>query len=353
MSERSVHFRTPVSKTRFAALVAALVLTAPAHAYLGGFEPADGYILAPIPQGSNPASLYSDVTYYNAGQHGANAGGGGPVTVAPDSGLWDLLTPAGAFFRNVATRTTYTGGAPPYGPYPTFGSGDDVPAYIIGNHSPGYLSPSALALRNETPLFGPPIGGPMEYDYDLDTYDFGGQVPASITGGVVTVAFRFCPNPSDPPTGGPPRDKFIMSFVDGGGTIGAQIGYAGNNDVYWRTGSSGPWTYPGITADATNWDQFSVSIDLTADTFSVNYHQIVPNINTTIVPAGTPIVPMGNLTNLRWFLTDQVLGGTGGKNFFDAFQFTVPVIPEPSSVLLVLSGALGLGASVRRRPTTT
>jgi hypothetical protein len=332
-----------------------LFIATPALAYLGGFEPADGYTLSAIPQGSNPASLYSDVTYYNAGQHGANAGGGVPTTIAPDSGLWDLLTQPGAFFRNAATRATYTGTAPPYGPYPIFGSGDDVPAYAIGNHNPGYLSPSALAIRNETPLFGPPIGGPMEYDYTLDTFDFGGQVPASITGGVVTVAFRFCPNPSDPPNpGAPPRDKFIMSFVDSGGNIGAQIGYAGDNSVYWRQGGSGTWNYPGITADATNWDQFSVSIDLTADTFSVNYHQIVPNINTTIVPAGTPLgTPMSNLTNLRWWLTDQVLGGTGGKNFFDAFGFTVPNIPEPGSLLLVLSGVGAMSMSVRRRAVTT
>ncbi len=331
-----------------AAVASSLWIAAPAQAYLGGFEPADGYTLSAIPQGSNPPSLYADVTYYNAGQFGANAGGGGVASIAPDFGLWSLQTQAGAYFRNSATRSTYTGGAPPYGPYPTFGSGDDVPAYIVGHHSPGYLSPYALALRNETPLFGPPIGGPMEYDYLLDTYDFGGPAPASITSGVVTTAFRFCPNPSDPPSPSP-RDKFIMSFSDGT-NIGLQIGYAGDNSIYWRAGSSGAWTYPGIIADSTNWDQFSVSIDLGADTFGISYHQIVPNITTTIVPAGAPLgAAMTNLSHLRWWLTDQVLGGTGGKNFFDDFRFRVPNVPEPSSILLLATAVSTAWLTRRRR----
>ncbi len=93
-------------------LIAAMCIATPANAYLGGFEPADGYTLSAIPQGSSPASLYSDVTYYNAGQSGANAGGGVPTVLAPDTGLWMLLTQPGAFFRNSATRSSYTGGAP-------------------------------------------------------------------------------------------------------------------------------------------------------------------------------------------------------------------------------------------------
>jgi hypothetical protein len=332
----------------FFALVAVTNYATSSHAYLGGFEPADGYTIGAIPQGSAPASQFIDVTYYNAGQNGANAGGGALAPLAPDNGLWDLISGPGAFFRTPAKRATYTSGAPPYGPFPTL-SGDDVPAYIIGNHSPGYLSPSALALRNETPVSGGPVGGPMEYDYELDTFDFGGVVPGSVTSGVVTTAFRFCPNPSDPVIAGtPPRDKFIMSFNDSLGKTGLQIGYAGDNNLYWRAGNSGPWTYPGIIADATNWDQFSVSIDLGADTFGINYHVIATNTNLTIVPAGAPLGnAMQDLTHLGWWLTDQVTGGTGGKNFFDAFGFTVPNIPEPSTGLLFAIGsAFGF---VRRR----
>jgi hypothetical protein len=333
------------------AFLAAMCAASPALGYLGSFEPADGYILAPIPQsGSPPFSDYTDVTYYNAGQWGPNAGGGSAMAIAPDSGLWSLTTEAGAFFRTSAVRSSYTGSTPPYAAFPSF-SGDDVPAYILGNHSPGYLSPTALVLRNETPFSGGPVGGPMEYDYTLDTFDFGGIGPASVTSGSVTTSFRFCPNPSDPPDpgGGPPRDKFIMSFTDSGGDTGLQIGYAGDNHVYWRPGDSGAWNYTGIFADSTNWDQFTVQIDLTNDTFGIDYHQIVPNINTTLAPVGTPLGnPMQDLTHLEWFLTDQVLGGVGGKNFFDNFGFNV-VVPEPTSVALLFCGGAAMLAASRRR----
>ena len=128
--------------TVFAALFG-ILFTAQAKAYLGGFEPADGYTISPIPQSSttNPTSQYIDVTYYNAGQNGANAGGGSLAPLAPDTGLWKLLTQPGEFFRTAAKRSSYTSGAPPYAPFPSF-SGDDVPVYMIGNHNPGYLAPA-------------------------------------------------------------------------------------------------------------------------------------------------------------------------------------------------------------------
>ncbi len=189
----------------------------------------------------------------------------------------------------------------------------------------------------------------MEYDYTLDTFDFGGTAPASVTSGIVTTSFRFCPNPSDP-VGIPPRDKFIMSFEDSGGNIGLQIGYAGDNNVYWRPGSSGAWTFSGIIANSSNWDQFSVSIDLGADTFGISYHEIAPNITSTLAAAGTPLgAAMQDLTHLDWWLNDLVLGGTGGKNFFDNFGFTVSNIPEPSSLLLLTLGACSAWLPRRRR----
>ncbi len=124
---------------------------------------------------------------------------------------------------------------------------------------------------------------------------------------------------------------------------------ARDNNVYWRPGSSGSWNYAGIIANATNWDQFTVNIDLTSDTFSIGYHEIGPNITSTLAPAGTPIpgVGMQDLTHLRWYLTDQVLGGTGGKNFFDDFHFQA--VPEPSGISLVLAETLAMLAGKRRR----
>jgi hypothetical protein len=205
---------------------------------------------------------------------------------------------------------------------------------------------TCLALRNET--FG--SAGPMEYDYRMDTFDFGGPAPASITGGTVSTGFYFCPNPSMPSQPGTQSpQKFIMSFRDSGGTTGLQLGYAMDNTVYWRPGNSGVWNYTPIIADSSNYDGFTVNIDLTADTFEMKYFDFSTSNTLTLAPAGTALgAPMSDLTHLRWYLTDQVTGGIGGKNFFDDFSFRVKQVPEPATAALITIGLVA-ACSVRRR----
>ena len=296
------------------------ILNPRAQAYLGSFEPADGYTLSVIP--GTPPSVFTDVTYYNAGQFGANAGGGTPTQITFNTGSWKLLTEPGAFYATSAIRNGYLGSTPPY---PATVGPSGIPVYIVGNHFGGRTGFSALALRSDTVA---PIG-PMEYNYSLDTYDFGGPAPSSITNGIVSTDFFFCPNPVDQLT----TEKFIMSFVDSGGNVGMQLGYTRDNQVYWRPGNSGAWTYPGITADSTNYDGFQVDIDLTNDTFALSYYDVSTNVTSTLAAAGTPLGnAMTDLTNLRWWLDDQTILGVGGKNFFDDFSFHV--VPEPSCGLL-------------------
>ena len=86
---------------RFASLtllVLLLNLTNNAHAYLGGFEAADGY-----------APFLNDVATFNAGQYGANAGGGGYVNIPDNTGLWQKLqgplVPASGITGNYAYAT--------------------------------------------------------------------------------------------------------------------------------------------------------------------------------------------------------------------------------------------------------
>lgn len=341
-AHRSVrsHSFTPGGRTPAAcgaaAAAAILAMVSPAAAHLGSIRPADGYLISGI--GPFPAD-WVDVSYYNAGAFGANAGGGSVALIAPDSGNWSLLSGVGGFFSSAAARTAAIGGAPPY---PNVIPPGTVPAYMVGNHFPGRGGDgSNLAFRNDTPLGT----GNAKYRYQLDTFDTGGPVPSSVTSGPVSMEMYFCPNPGDTPQPGTPRqDKFTMSLVDAVGNVGLEWGYARDNEVSWRDGPSSAWNYTGIYANSTNWDGVKALIDLSNDTFQLDYYVVSTNTWLTLAPAGTPLgAAMGNFTTIDWELVDGLSAGIGGKNFFDDFTF---VIPAPASVSL---GAMGLLLAARRR----
>jgi hypothetical protein len=316
----------------------AIALQAPrsAQAYLGSFGPNDGY----YPQ---YGTMLGDVTYYNAGQSGINAGGGPTMQVLADTGLWRLMSPVGGVFDNTADRNAYLA---PGLPYPATDPNNE-PAYLLGGHFPGRGGDgSNLAFRNDTPIGT----GPAIYEYTIDTFDTGGPVPASITSGIQSVGFYFCPNPIDPPDpSGHASHKFTLSLKDSLGNIGMQWGYARDNEVTWRDSPSSAWNYTGVYADATNWDGVDIQVDLTNDTFGLDYYDVGTNTWSTMVPAGTALgLPLQNITVLRWQLEDGIATGTGGKNYFDDFSIQATV-PEPSSVaLLAMAGAVCV-ARLRRK----
>ncbi|QDT00228.1 PEP-CTERM sorting domain-containing protein [Adhaeretor mobilis] len=320
----------------FAAMVAGLCLTTSAQAYLGSFAPSDGYHV-------QSGLVYGDVSYYDAGQYGANAGGGsGPNQIVADSGLWSVQKTVGGYFSNIGDRVNYISGTPPY---PNTGTGA-LAAYVVGNHGPGRTDNSSLAIRNDTPLG---VTGPLVYDSKLDTFDFGGVAPVSVTSGPLQVGLYFCPNPGDsvPDPSGSIADKFTMSLLDSTGNIGLQWGYSRDNTVTWRDSPSNSWNVTSIVADQTNWDGVRFDLDLTADTFAMDYFDVSASIWTNIVPTGTAMgQAMGNFTEIRWQLEDGLNAGVGGKNFFDDFSFTV--VPEPSSLML-LAGALSSLIPLRKR----
>jgi hypothetical protein len=317
----------------------------PSYAYLGGFENADGYVTAYTGYYNPPTfDNWVDVAAYNAGQWGANAGGGPlPVELSLNTGLWKLTSAVGTFYPDATTRNTYLGAGPPYPattPLTLPQVVNSVAAYAIGNHFGGRLGTTALALRNANNSGY----GPMKYDYRLDTYDFGGPAPASVTSGTVTTGFYFQPNPPDSivDPNGLSAEKFIMSFTDSSGAVGFQWGYARDNTVQWRTGNSGAWNNSGIVSDNTNFDGVTASIDLTSQTFKIDYYDISSSTTTTIAPAGTALGnPMANLTHLGWSLTDNLYSGVGGKNFFDDFSFKTTNVPEPGTLVLIATAGLG------------
>jgi len=266
-----------------------------AHASLGSFSPADGYqIIQP----------WVDVSYFNSGQYGANAGGGSWSHVPADSGLWKVTGQVGGIYATTAARNAAIAADPTYSNPPS--AAGNATVYIVGNHGPGRTDNSSLAFRNDTPA------GTGAAKYDPGTR---------------------------------PRDKFAMSFKDAANNTGLEWGYAADNEVYWRTNTSGPWTYTGVYANAANWDGVKVTIDLTAGTFGLDYYVVSTNTWQNMVAAGTLLgTPMSNLTTLGWQLEDNVFSGVGGKNFFDDFSFNIPS-PSASGVLALA----GLALARRRR----
>ncbi len=309
--------------------------TSAVFAYLGSFEVNDGYQV-------QSGTILGDVTIYNAGAHGANAGGGPLVQIAADSGLWDLTSEVGGYFDSSTDRTTALSPGPGF--YPSNPS-TGVAAYIVGNHPGGRSGGTALALRNDRPVGN----GAMVYEYSLDAFDFGGVAPTSVTSGVVPMSFYFCPNPGDSPSPDS-KDKFTMTLIDSVGNVGLQWGYARDNSVTWRTSASSPWMTTGVIADQFNYDGVSIDIDLTNDTFGIDYFDVSANTWSVMVPAGTAMgMAMQDLSVIGWQLEDGLFAGVGGKNFFDDFSFTNPV-PEPATCTLALAmGAALLATYVRRQ----
>jgi hypothetical protein len=326
-------------------LAAAALCCNLAEARLGTFSAADGYQHLITPPGAN--YNWSDVTYYNAGTYGANAGGGsGPTFIAPDSGSWKLVSQVGGFFASSTDRTTGVSGSPPY---PLTIPSNTVASYMVGAHFPGHNNDGHnLAFRNDTPAGT----GPAIYEYSLDQYDMG-AAPSSITSGVVDTQFYFLPTVAVPNnTGAAPVDKFTLSFVDTSGNVGLQWGYAKDNEVTWRTSSSNPWNYTGIYAadqSSNQWDSVKLAIDLTADTFQLDYFDLSANLWLNLAPAGTPLgQAMQDLTVLRWRLEDDNSSFFAGKNYFDDFSFNV--VPEPSSIVMAtLAGCAVCVVGARRR----
>lgn len=333
---------------RLIVLAVALLVASPAMAYLGSFESGDGYrFLGPLPND------WIDVTNYNAGATNDVDASYAPLTPIPfNSGLWKITGPGpGSFYINATDRATYINpGSPPAPPYPAGAAkGPIIGAYLIGDHGGGHTG-NALAMRNTTPAGS----GPMEYDYTIDKFDFGGIVPSTVTAGTIKTSFWFWPsNPEQ--TVVPPKEKFIMSFGDGT-NIGFQWGYARDNQLYWRPGSSGAWNMTSLFAnDPSQYDKMTMEINLTAQTFKIDFSDTSTSLTTTLAPTQALGAGMSNFTHIGWSLADNLQAGPlgwGGKNFFDDFVFDVPV-PEPSSALAMLAaGALAAIKRPRRQRQT-
>jgi hypothetical protein len=306
-------------RSRAALLVmgaAAVILTCgPAHAYLGGFEDPDGY-----------KPFLNDVVTYNAGAYGANAGGGAYTLITPNTGLWTKLQ----------------------GPlYPATGTAGGI-AYGTGHQNFDRTNPStsdqALVITTNVDGWG---AGPQEYSYSLDSFDLGGVNPLSTGGQIVNLSFWSCAQIFGIGEGGGLLADTIgdtISFYDSSGTLGFEVGYRqpGTTTDFAATNVNGTWVQSTVSVNPSTYHRWDITLDLGLQTVSIDIFEGATLTN--LVTGSSLINNMANFTELRFEST----AGINNAKIWSLDDFTVQVVPEPTSLALLGLGGLAL---LRRQRT--
>lgn len=290
-----------------------------AEAYLGGFEPADGYHTG-SPLGPNLGDR--DVTRYNAGQYGTNNGGpgGSPALIPVDSGLWRVISGG----RLLNQPSDY---------------------YVIRHSAPsGHSSPFVLGMTTGNSSF---VGVDTEYQYDFDSRDFDGNTPSSLSSSVVAMDFYWCPSNQGAGIGSTlTNPAATIQIQDSAGTNFFEIGsYGAGESIAYRI-LGGTWIDAGFNASAGSgdFDQISLTLDLFNDTVSFSFFETFAATNHTVLTAAPLGANMDYLAHLG--LTMQA---ENTKNFLDDVDFRIEqtLVPEPSSAALLLFGIV-VGSTRRR-----
>ena len=286
-----------------------LTLAGNAHAYLGGFEAVDGY-----------APFLNDVATFNAGQYGPNAGGGVFTSITPNTGLWKKLQ----------------------GPLvPTWGILG--PAYATGHQYYDRTNPSTLdqALVITTNADGWNAGR-QEYSYAVDSYDLGGVNPATTGGDVLMISFWSCsfiPGTSEGGGLGPNTLANTISFYDSSGNLGFAVGgiQPGTSTDFAAT-NVGSWVQSGVSVGTSTYHRWDIMLDLSLQTVSIDVFESA--VLTPLVVNAPLINTMNDFSELRFL---SAPGINNAKVWaLDDFAMKVRGIPEPSAILLMATGLVGL-----------
>lgn len=309
-------------------------LVSPLHAYLGGFEVDDGYMfyedtlssvsssapeanshgLVPpctfptLNTGSTPSTggHACDFTRYDAGGSGsANGGpGGSPADIPDNSGLWQALE-GGRLYEDTAWATRNDNNR------------NYITTYSIARS--GQQSMDILTANKDD------AGANLRYKYSLDSRDFNGETPTSVTSGRVVMTFYFCPTGFKSAFGGAGHLSFDpssrMSLMDSNGNVGFRFGFdsftnsAACNVAYEAQGGS---VMLGQTANPNNWDGARITLNLDTDKIKLEYFVVTTGQWTTLVNNASMLTPMTNFSALEFW---QAKGQF--KNYWDDFSFEV------------------------------
>ncbi len=296
-----------------------LLFTASAHAYLGGFENVDGY-----------APFLNDVSTYNAGQYGPNAGGGSFTPIPPNSGLWQKLQ----------------------GPlWPAPGTAGGV-AYATGHQNADRTNPGtpdqALIITTNADGW---TGGSQEYSYQIDSFDLGGVNPNATGGQVVNLSFWSCswiPGSGEGGGLGPGTIANTVSFYDSLGNLGFAVGgiQPGTTTDFAAT-NVGSWLQSSVAVGTSSYHRWDIRLDLNNQTVSID---VFESATLTPLVVNAPLInPMVDFSEMR-FLSAP---GVNNDKVWALDDFTMSV-PEPSAMMLasVSAACLFLRRVPRRRRLT-
>jgi len=281
-----------------------------AHAYLGGFEKNDGY-----------QPFLNMVQHYNAGQYGANSGylAMAPVTIAPNSGLWQAIN--GGFFG-------------PGGVSYATGHQNFDRTYVNSNGSLGQADHQALVLTtNHEGVNGPAL----KYKYNLDSSDLG--VAPSATGGTVINTSFWTRGYLD--SGLVPVGYFgnEITFEDSLGNVGFRLGLTrtstGDKVTYWNGSSLFTST---ISGNSGYYDQWNITLDLANNTVSASYYQFTTNTTFNLISGVSLQSGMSDFSAMTFRTTPGV--NNAKYSSVDDFVFHTNVPAPAAGALLGLGGMI-------------
>ncbi len=294
--------------------ILAAVLCAPhAWGYLGSFEDQDGY-----QDGSQTPTR--DVTTYNAGAYGTNANGpgGSATTITPNDGL-----------------------------FTKFDQGNISDGYgeLVAHHSLGRTGNAGLVLRSSAG-FGDTGGDGADYLYTFDNRDFGGLSPTTITSGTVALDYWMSPQTSFFQTGTVTSTSFLNSAGDtifSVGTVGQGI-FDARPYIQWQDANG--WHVTNILGNNVAYDHIMLSFNLDNNTVSFSYYASLTGLTTLLASDVAAAAPIDNLSGIHF-----VAQANTEQNRYDDFNIasSIAVVPEPSSLLVLLLGGMTCFGRRRRK----
>lgn len=285
-----------------------------AHAWLGGFEPADGY-----------QPFLNMVQNYNAGHYGPNSGyGGAAAAITPNTDFWKALQGG-----------TFSGGGVSY----ATGHQNLDRTYI--NTGAGSANDQSLQLTtNHVGWSGPAL----EYTYNIDAPDLGGVAPSSTGNDTVNMSlwYRAALNGTDN-YGFVPEGYFgdAIEVRDSASNTGVKIGITqratGDKLTYWNGSSLFESTIP---APEYKFDRIDLTVNVANDTFSLDYFQFNTSTMFNLV-VNQPLMSAMNDFSVLDFRTSPGINNEKhfGMNIDDVHM---RVVPEPASMSLLAASSLAL-----------